>query len=451
MRKKVLRQFCAGLVLLIICTLFTGFASAAKIVSAEKRAALSRLEVIASSVGYSIQEAASRSDDINISNDILIACQLDFFRKKYGLKSLSISATADPSVHGDKPGTEVSYSDGKLSYCRSISVELKNGRYEELYISAALTSQDIYRKAALTGALSALPILIITIVYIIWFLSRHMKKINEELKLSEYVTRCAEGNFESDPPKISSPELKSLSSAVVLIAQQLQNSSLKRNEFVSNVSHELKTPLTTINGFITGIIDGTIAKEKRKKYLMRTQSEVNRMNRLVTTMLNITRLQTGSLDLKCEKINLSKMIVEIFFLFEMQIEEKKLDISGLDGDPVFINGDENILFQIMYNLIENAVKFTEKGGEIEISVYSENNFVYINIKNSGKGINNQDIQKIFDRFYKTDASRSLDITGIGLGLSIVKKLLNFNNGNITVVSIPNEHTEFTVTLPSSQL
>ena len=123
------------------------------------------------------------------------------------------------------------------------------------------------------------------------------------------------------------------------------------------------------------------------------------------------------------------MIVEIFFLFEMQIEEKKLDISGLDGDPVFINGDENILFQIMYNLIENAVKFTEKGGEIEISVYSENNFVYINIKNSGKGINNQDIQKIFDRFYKTDASRSLDITGIGLGLSIVKKLLNFNNGN----------------------
>lgn len=175
------------------------------------------------------------------------------------------------------------------------------------------------------------------------------------------------------------------------------------------------------------------------------------MNRLVTTMLNITKLKTGSLDLKCEKVNLSKLIVEIFLLFEMQIEEKKLEISGLDNGSVYINGDENILFQILYNLIENAVKFTEECGKIDIIVYPENNFVYVKIKNSGKGISDQDIQKIFDRFYKTDASRSIDVTGIGLGLSIVKNLINFINGNITVVSIPNEHTEFTVTLPSSQL
>lgn len=434
----------------MICSLFTGLASAAKIISSEKRAALSRLEVIVSYVGYSVQETVSQSDDININKDCSIAAKLDFFRKKYGLKSLSISDTANQEVQDGASDTVVSYSGGKLSYCRNISVELNNGS-DDIYISAVFTLQDIYRNAALTGALSALPILIIAVVYVIWFFSRHMKKIDEELKLSEYVTSCAKGNFESDPPDISSPELTPISSEVVLIAQQLQNSSLKRNEFVSNVSHELKTPLTTINGFITGIIDGTIAKEKRKKYLMRTQSEVNRMNRLVTTMLNITKLKTGSLDLKCEKVNLSKLIVEIFLLFEMQIEEKKLEISGLDNGSVYINGDENILFQILYNLIENAVKFTEECGKIDIIVYPENNFVYVKIKNSGKGISDQDIQKIFDRFYKTDASRSIDVTGIGLGLSIVKNLINFINGNITVVSIPNEHTEFTVTLPSSQL
>ena len=447
MRKKVLRRFRAGLVLLIACALFTGIASSAAIASAQKRSALSRLEVIASSVGYNVQKAASQSDNIDICKNSAIA---EEFKKKYGLESLSVSDTPEPEVQGGTPGAEASYSGSKISYCRSINVELKNGSRERLYISAVLTSQDIYRKAALTGFLSALPILIIAIVYIIWFFSRHMKTVDEERKLSEYAASCAKGSFENDPPDISSPELKPLGSAVALIADQLKNSDLKRNEFVTNVSHELKTPLTTINGFVTGIIDGTIAKEERKKYLVRTQSEVNRMNRLVTTMLNITRIQTGSLDLKCEKVNLSKLIVEIFFLFEMQIEEKKLDISGLDNGPVFINGDENILFQILYNLIENAVKFTEEGGKIYISVYNENNFVYIKIKNSGKGISNQDIQKIFDRFYKTDTSRSNDITGIGLGLSIVKRLLNYNNGNITVVSIPNEHTEFTVTLPSSQ-
>lgn len=232
------------------------------------------------------------------------------------------------------------------------------------------------------------------------------------------------------------------------MAQALATLEMSRRSFVANVSHELKTPMTTIGGFIDGILDGTIEPEKESQYLKIVSDEVKRLSRLVTGMLNMSKIEAGELDLKPVRFDISEMIFRTLLSFEQIIEKKKIDIRGLDSfesNPV--TADKDMINQVVYNLIDNAVKFTPDGGYIEVSSKADTEKIIVKIRNSGKGIPSEEIDKVFERFYKIDKSRSYDVKGAGMGLYIVKTIIELHGGQIVARSEPGEYTEFIFQLP----
>ncbi len=232
------------------------------------------------------------------------------------------------------------------------------------------------------------------------------------------------------------------------MAQALATLEISRRSFVANVSHELKTPMTTIGGFIDGILDGTIEPEKETQYLKIVSDEVKRLSRLVTGMLNMSKIEAGELELKPVSFDISEMIFRTLLSFEQIIDKKHIEIKGLDSfESNSIVADKDMINQVVYNLIDNAVKFTPEGGYIEVASKSDTEKAIIRIRNSGMGIPSDEIDKIFERFYKIDKSRSYDVKGAGMGLYIVKTIIELHGGNIVARSEPGQYAEFIFQLP----
>lgn len=243
-------------------------------------------------------------------------------------------------------------------------------------------------------------------------------------------------------------EIDELVQAFNTMAQALATLEMSRRSFVANVSHELKTPMTTIGGFIDGILDGTIEKEKETQYLKVVSDEVKRLSRLVTGMLNMSKIEAGELDLKPQRFDISEMIFRTMLGFEQLIDNKHIEVRGLDTlENNLVTADKDMINQVVYNLIDNAVKFTPDGGYIEVSSKSDIEKVIIKIRNSGKGIPSEELDKIFERFYKIDKSRSYDVKGAGMGLYIVKTIIELHGGQIVARSEPGEYAEFIFQLP----
>ena len=247
---------------------------------------------------------------------------------------------------------------------------------------------------------------------------------------------------------LGSDETDELIMAFNSMAQALATLEMSRRSFVANVSHELKTPMTTIGGFIDGILDGTIEPEKETQYLKIVSDEVKRLSRLVTGMLNMSKIEAGELELKPVKFDISEMIFRTLLSFEQIIDKKHIEIKGLDSfESNNIVADKDMINQVVYNLIDNAVKFTPEGGYIEVSSKADSEKVIVRIRNSGMGIPGEEIDKIFERFYKIDKSRSYDVKGAGMGLYIVKTIIELHGGNIVARSEQGQYAEFIFQLP----
>ena len=159
--------------------------------------------------------------------------------------------------------------------------------------------------------------------------------------------------------------------------------------------------MTTISGFVDGILDGTIPEEKQKEYLTIVSEEVKRLSRLVRSMLNLARIENGEVQLKVESFDVVDVILQTLFSFEKQIDEKQVEVRGLDRDKVIIEADKDLIHQVIYNLIENAVKFVNQGGYLEFSFRTEQGKTYIGIRNSGAGLSKEEALHVFERFYKS--------------------------------------------------
>ena len=248
--------------------------------------------------------------------------------------------------------------------------------------------------------------------------------------------------------RASDDEIEELAMAFNSMAQALATLESSRRSFVGNVSHELKTPMTTIGGFIDGILDGTIEPEKHKQYLRVVSDEVKRLSRLVTGMLNMNKIEAGELDINPVHFDISEMIFRTLLSFEQLIDKKHIEIRGLEElKPTRIFADTDMINQVVYNLLDNAVKFTPEGGYIQVSSIADSEKAIIKIRNSGKGIPYDEIDKIFERFYKIDKSRSYDIKGAGLGLYLCKTIIDLHGGQILARSVVDEYTEFIFRLP----
>lgn len=232
------------------------------------------------------------------------------------------------------------------------------------------------------------------------------------------------------------------------MADELAIEEEQQKSFVSNVSHELKTPMTTIGGFIDGILDGTIPPEKQTQYLTIVSAEVKRLSRMVVSMLNLSKIEAGEVSIVPKNYNILSQIFEILLSFEKKIEDKHINIEGFEEtDDVSIYADRDLISQVVYNLLDNAVKFTPENGTISFKVQSDEEYTSVSIRNTGKGVSQEEISRIFERFYKVDKSRSYDTKGVGLGLYIVKTIINMHGGDIKASSQQGSYTEFSFRIP----
>lgn len=267
--------------------------------------------------------------------------------------------------------------------------------------------------------------------------------------MSRVVKEYSKGDFSCRVPVDGEDELAQLAIAFNDMAMNIQKSHDTKNNFLSNVSHDLKTPLTTIGGFVDGILDGTIPPERQQHYLGIVSEEVRRLSRLVQSLLDVQRFQSGTAQLNKSKFNLCETVSTVLIGFEQKINAKNLYIEvhfQEDDMPVF--ADQDMIFRVVYNLLDNAVKFVNQDGVITVRVVYEGKKVKCYVKNTGTGISSKDINHIFDRFYKSDSSRGLDKNGVGLGLFIVRSIIAAHEEELNVESMEDAYCEFSFTLPT---
>ena len=233
------------------------------------------------------------------------------------------------------------------------------------------------------------------------------------------------------------------------MAENIQSNDNSRGQFMGNIAHELRTPMTTIKGFVDGILDGTIPPDLQTHYLQLVSEETGRLARLIQNMLDLSKLESGEYQVNARMFNIWETVTGVALSAEQRINDGMIEIEGLTMDEkVLVYADPDLIHQVVYNLLDNAIKFTPAGGTIRFSVERLGPEVEIAIWNSGQGISPEALPYVFQRFYKEDRSRGLHARGAGLGLNICKVLVNLSGGQIRVESQQGEWCRFVFTLPS---
>ncbi len=277
--------------------------------------------------------------------------------------------------------------------------------------------------------------------------SKHMAKPLDEMAAAS--RRFARGDFSVRVRQREDPtdEMGALIDSFNKMADSLENAEERRSEFIANISHELRTPMTTISGFAVGLLDGTIPPEDEKKYLRAISDETKRLSRLVRDMLDVSQLRNRAADpTKRIDFDLTELTLQTLLSFESRATKKNLDVDPqLPDNHIMVHADKDAITQVIYNLLDNAVKFASPGSCITVRIYKDNGKAYVSVRDYGETIPPDDLPFIFDRFHKSDRSRSLDKDGVGLGLYLVKSIINSHDEDIAVTS-RDGMTEFVFTL-----
>jgi signal transduction histidine kinase len=277
------------------------------------------------------------------------------------------------------------------------------------------------------------------------------KSINAPLvEMNDAAKVIASGDFEKRIDIESSDEIGQLAKSFNLMAESLQKQEIQRRNFIANVSHDLRSPLTSMRGFLTAILDGTIPERRQERYLKIILEETDRLSKLANDILDISRLEKTELHITTFDVN--ALIKKIAAQFETRIVEKKITLTvALEDDLCPARADLEKVQRIIHNLLDNAVKFTNDEGWIKIETSVLHNKAYVSVADNGIGISKEDQRSVFDRFYKADASRGQDKKGSGLGLSIVREFVKAHGESITINSEKGEGTEIIFTLTLGQL
>ena len=283
-------------------------------------------------------------------------------------------------------------------------------------------------------------------VVAVYFITERV--INPLKNMTKATKSFAKGDFSTRVTVSGRDEIATLGEAFNNMAESLDNFERMRNSFLAHVSHDLRTPMTTIAGFIDGITSGAIPPEKHDYYLNIISVEVHRLSRLVADLLDISRLESGERKFNFAAFDIAEMARIILISFEQKISEKNLDVSfESDEDSMFVMADKDAIHQVLYNLMHNAIKFSSEHGKFAISITrSANKKIKISVYDEGQGIAREDLALIFDRFYKTDQSRGLDKSGVGLGLYICKTIIDAHDESIHAESNSENSAEFWFTL-----
>ncbi len=334
------------------------------------------------------------------------------------------------------------YSEDYFNIAYPISTD--SGSYLLFGRLPAASFTNYFKELVLTSVIAA-AVIVTVVFFILYFYTNSLFSPVKEMTMA--VRRFGDGDFSVKLNVTDENEFGFLANSINEMATSISETEEKRKSFISNVSHELKTPMTTIGGFIDGILDGTIPPEQQEHYLKIVSMEINRLARLVRSMLNISKYEAGELTLAPKSLDAVQVIFRTLLSFEKRIEEKNVDIRGLDRGAFFIKADKDLIQQVIYNLVENAVKFVNNGGYIEFVFAEDDDTTSVTVRNSGEGLKENEISRVFERFYKTDESRGIDPGGVGLGLSIVRSLIKLHGGTILVRSQYEQYVEFEFSLP----
>lgn len=367
----------------------------------------------------------------------------DFFDTLFSQKTIGTLPATQTSYTSDEKMTVGSLVTEK-SYLSAVTLSGSENYYVLTY--NLVDSESVVMSNLIRAVSVSILVVLLLSLAACYIISYHM--ITPLKDMSKAAKSFAMGDFNARVRVRGQDEIAELAVAFNNMAQSLADLEEQRSSFLANVSHDLRTPMTSISGFIDGILDGTIPPENRDHYLNIISVEIKRLSRLVRTLLDLSRIQCGERKFNMTDFDASEMARLILLSFEGQIDKKRLEVEfESDRDKMYVLADSDAIHQVLYNLIDNAVKFSYEKGALRINIKEQEKNIAVSVYNEGCGIPAADLSHVFDRFYKADRSRGLDKTGVGLGLFIVKAILQAHGENITVDSEEGKFCCFTLTLP----
>ncbi|MBQ2697044.1 MAG: HAMP domain-containing histidine kinase, partial [Clostridia bacterium] len=312
-------------------------------------------------------------------------------------------------------------------------------------------------RAAVEGMMQSLMSLFTTAAYGILALALtaiyfSIHRMARPLKSMSYAARrFGQGNFDVRVQVNGDDEMAELAMAFNNMADSLDKTEQMRSSFIANVSHDLKTPMTTISGFVDGILDGTIPQELQSHYLQLVSDETRRLSRLVNTLMDLAKFESDEVELKIGPFDLCETVRQVLISFEHSIGDKRLSLDlSLSDEAITARGDPDAIHRVLYNIIDNAIKFTPPEGMLTVTVEKKERQALCSVCNSGDGVPEEDLPHLFSRFYKSDKSRSLDRRGSGLGLYIAKTIIDRHGGTIYAESEQGKSCTLSFSLPLHQ-
>jgi signal transduction histidine kinase len=286
-----------------------------------------------------------------------------------------------------------------------------------------------------------------TILFSLWFVLITVFHVVKPItRLTEATQKISKGRYDIKLYTARRDEIGQLASHFMNMSRELERTNRARQEFVANVSHEIESPLTSIQGFAHALKDGTLPEQQRMEYLSIIDQESRRLSVLSKQLLTLSSLDYDGNALDRKSIDLRAQLRQVLQIMEWRLTEKELAVR-LQVADITLQGDANLLYQVWMNLLSNAIKYTQTGGTIAISAKAENQHCMVTVTDNGEGIPADQLPMIFDRFYKVDRARTRDSNSSGLGLSIVRKIIEVHGGTVEATSTVGEGTTFTVTLP----
>ena len=336
------------------------------------------------------------------------------------------------------------FSENMLSVFSPITVNYKVRGYviihkPESYITSSANSLSGIAYKTLALIFAAAFIVLILFTYVVYIPIR---------KITHAADEYANGNFEAKINVHSNDEIGYLAASLNYMANELNTLEDDQRKFVSNVSHDFRSPLTSIKGYVEAMLDGTIPMEMQDKYLNIILFETERLNKLTKSLLELNKFGSHGVMLDISKFDINQTIKTTLMTFEGTCSNKHIRFNLiLSGEKLYVSADFSKIQQVLYNLIDNAIKFSHQDSVITIETTEKNEKVFVSVKDTGIGIPKDSQKKIWERFYKTDLSRGKDKRGTGLGLSIVKEIIQAHGENINCISTEGVGTEFIFTLP----
>ena len=338
------------------------------------------------------------------------------------------------------------YDEDVLSVFTPITTGYKIRGYVIIHqpISALNKRSDAYLSITYITLVILFVLSLIILIFFTEFFYRPLRKI---ISAAE---QYAAGNMHYECTVESRDELGYLSATLNYMAGELAASEDVQKKFVANVSHDFRSPLTSIKGYLEAMIDGTIPPEMHEKYLKIVLNETERLTKLTNSLLTLNNLNTKGMVLEMSDFDINEIIRQVVASFEGTVTKKGIHINlVLTGEEMYVHADMSKIQQVLYNLLDNAIKFSDKDSEITIETTERNDKLFVSVKDNGIGIPKDSLNQIFDRFYKSDLSRGKDKKGTGLGLSITKEIIHSHGEKIDVISTEGVGSEFIFSLAES--